>query len=244
MSDRTEEEQIEVLKTWWKDYGKTVVAAVAVGLAAFFGWNYYQDSKMEKAQERSVTFDRLVNVMTEADDGLSEQELAQVQQIAGELANTDTLYADFAELYLAKLAIQQNELDKAQRHLQAVADGGSNEAVQDLARLRLARVMASRGDVEAALKILSSEPNGAYASAYAEVRGDILLAQNRLQDAQDAYKAALSGIGNQPMRRNILQLKLDNTRVASDAPETAPGGMPGGNPHALPNPHANEAGDV
>lgn len=244
MSDRTEEEQIEVLKTWWKDYGKTVVAAVAVGLAAFFGWNYYQDSKMEKAQERSVTFDKLVTVMTEADDGLSEQELAQVQQIAGELANTDTLYADFSELYLAKLAIQQNELDKAQRHLQTVADGGSNEAVQDLARLRLARVMASRGDVEAALKILSSEPNGAYASAYAEVRGDILLAQNRLQDAQDAYKAALSGIGNQPMRRNILQLKLDNTRVASDAPETAPGGMPGGNPHALPNPHANEAGDA
>lgn len=245
MSDRTEEEQIEALKRWWKDYGKVVVVAVAIGLGLFFGVNYYQDNKVERAQKRSVVFEKLVSTVTELDDDISEQERAQVQQIAEELTGTDTLYADFAQLYLAKLAVEQGDLDQAQQHLQKVVDSGSNESVQDLARVRMARVMATRGEVDAALEILASTPSDAFAPVYAEVRGDLLLAQNRLKEAQTAYKAALSSVGNQPMRRNILQLKLDNTRVVSDMPQPSPDAPnPGTNPHAVPNPHAPEAGDA
>lgn len=241
----SEEEQIEALKRWWRDYGKTVVVAAVLGLGAFFSWNFYQDKKVERAKGHSAAFDKLVSTVNEQDGEISDEQLAKLQQLAGELAETDSLYADFSELYLAKLAVQQDDLDRAQQHLQKVADKGANEAVKDLARLRLARVLASKGEVEQALTILSSKPSGAFAAAYAEAKGDILLAQDRLQDAQAAYEAALTSVGNQPMRRNILQLKLDNTRVASDTPDIMPGAPgPGANPHALPNPHATEAGDA
>lgn len=239
----SEEEQIEALKRWWKDYGKTVVAAVAIGLGGFFSWNYYQEQKVEQAQARSVAFDKLISTATEQGEELSEQQLEQLQALAGELAEGDSLYADFSELYLAKLAVKQDNLDKAEKHLRNVAATGSNEAVKDLAGLRLARVLATKGDVDGALAILSAKPNGAYAAVYAEARGDILLHEDRLKDAQAAYQAALASLGNEPMRRNILQLKLDNTRVASDAANTLPGTPnPGVNPHAMPNPHSVEAG--
>lgn len=240
----TEEEQIETIKRWWKDYGKTVVAAILLGLIAFFGWNFYQNRQAEQADERSVVFDKLVTTVTEAEGNLDEQESAQLRQLAQDLASNDDLYADFAELHLAKLAVEQGDMNKARQHLQAVADGGSNEAIKSLANLRIARVLASSGDAEGALAILSAQPNGAFAAVYAEVRGDVLLAQNRLQDAQSAYQAALAAVGNQPMRRNILQLKLDNTRIASESTEVPGASAPSANPPAQPNPHAIEAGDA
>lgn len=234
----SEEEQIEALKRWWKDYGKTVVAAVAIGLGGFFSWNYYQDQKVEQAQARSAAFETLISTATEQGEDLSEQQLQQLQAVASELAQSDSLYADFSELYLAKLAVEQDDLDKAAKHLQKVAAAGSNEAVKDLAGLRLARVLAAKGDVDGALTILSAKPSGAYAAVYAEARGDILLNADRLQDAQTAYQHALASVGNEPMRRNILQLKLDNTRVAN-ATDIMPGApAPGSDPHAVSNPHA------
>lgn len=238
----TEEEQIEALKRWWKDYGKTVVVAVVIGLGAFFAWNFYQDKQAERAREHSIAFEQLINSATATEGELSDEQAQQVAQLASELADTDSLYADFAKLYLAKLAVQQDDLDDAQSRLREVVEGGENAAVQDLARLRLARVLASKGEVDNALALLSAQPGGAYATIYAETRGDILLAQNRLPDARSAYEAALASVGNQPMRRNILQLKLDNTRTAADSPAAVP--TPANDPHARPNPHAAEAGDA
>ena len=237
----TEEEQIEALKRWWKDYGKTVVVAVALGLGGFWGWNQYQNSQVKKAQSHSIAFDQLVSSATQFNEELDEQQLSEIEQLANELTDDNSLYADFAELYLAKVAVQKDDMAAAQKHLQIVADGGSNEAVKDLANLRLARVLANVGEVDKALTILTSKPNGAYAAAYAEAKGDLLMTQNRLADAQAAYQAALAAVTNQPMRRNILQLKLDNTRGASDMPSTESDAT---NPHALPNPHAQEAGDA
>lgn len=239
MSAHHEEEQIEALKRWWSDYGKTVVAALAAGLAVFFGWNYYQDNQTERAQERSLAFEQLVVSATAGEGELTPQEIEQLQPLANELADSEGLYGDFASLYLAKFAVAQEDFESAQQHLQAVIDDASEDAVRDLARYRLARVLVSVDDAEAALALLSSSVGESYSPLYAEARGDILMSQNRLQDARKAYETALAAIGDQPMRRNILQLKLDNTRSAADPVSPAPGAA---NPHALPNPHATEAG--
>lgn len=241
MSAHHEEEQIEALKRWWSDYGKTVVVALAAGLAVFFGWNYYQNNQVERAQERSVAFEQLVNSATSGNGELTQQEIAQLQPLANELADTDGLYGDFASLYLAKFAVQQGDLNTAQQHLQSVVDGGSEAAVRDLARYRLARVLVSKEEADAALDLLASSTTAGYGPLYAEARGDILLSQNRLQDARDAYQIALSAIGEAPMRRSILQLKLDNTKVGTDGSNSSPAAT---NPHALPNPQTSEAGDA
>ena len=44
MSDsyRTEEEQVEALKAWWRENGKSTVVAIAMAVMGVFGWQGWQ----------------------------------------------------------------------------------------------------------------------------------------------------------------------------------------------------------
>ena len=46
--DLQEQEQLDELKAWWKDYGRLVILGVALGalaVAGFQGWRYYRHSQ-------------------------------------------------------------------------------------------------------------------------------------------------------------------------------------------------------
>ncbi|MCR6652263.1 MAG: tetratricopeptide repeat protein [Cellvibrionaceae bacterium] len=238
----TEEEQIEALKRWWKDYGTVVLIAAVVGLGGFFAWNLYKSHQVKSSGESASVYEKLASAMTEFDDGASEEQTAKIKQLANDVIahSSSGLYADFAALYLAKLAVQQQDYAAARTHLEKVSGQGANESVKELARLRLARVLAATGETEQALNMLSVKASTAYAAAYAEAKGDVLLSLQRLVEARTSYEAALQAMGtNQPMRRNLVQLKIDNTRTSSDEPAILPAPV---NPHGnLSNPHATGA---
>ena len=61
----TEEEQLEVLKRWWKDYGKTVVAAIVAAVVVYFAWTAWQDKQRVKAESASSQYDTLVKLFHE-----------------------------------------------------------------------------------------------------------------------------------------------------------------------------------
>ena len=42
---RTEEEQVEAMKKWWNENGKSLIITVVVVLAGYFGWNSYQENQ-------------------------------------------------------------------------------------------------------------------------------------------------------------------------------------------------------
>ena len=42
---KTEEEQVEAIKKWWQENGKSIIAGVVIGITAIFGWRAY-DSHM------------------------------------------------------------------------------------------------------------------------------------------------------------------------------------------------------
>lgn len=237
----TEEEQLENLKRWWSDYGTTVVVAVVVGLGGFFGWNQYQKHVQNKASEASVVYEKFATAISEFEGDLTEEQAAETRQLAQAVIDEDesSLYADFAELYLAKLAVQQKDYASAKTNLEKVIKRGTNDSMRDLARLRLARVHAAAGEIDRALALLSEPVLPAYTAAYAEVKGDVLLSQERLPEARAAYESALQALGTKlPQRRNLVQLKLDNTRTSADEPEILP--APGASPHsaAEANPHS------
>lgn len=236
----TEEEQIEALKRWWNDYGKTVTVAVVVAVGSFWGWNQYQDYKVKKAQESSVIFEKFVASTAAANDTAAVADYAEIQALVAQITeqNPDGLYANFAELYLAKAAVDKGQFDAAKTHLQNVVDTAANQTVHDLAQLRLARVLAAADDMEGAMALLKKPVSEPFISPYAEAKGDILTLQNLIEEARKAYQAALDSIDeNAFMRRNLLQMKLDNTKIASDTPAISPSA----NPHAEPNPHAAPA---
>lgn len=221
----TEEEQLEALKRWWKENGKTTIAAVVVLGAGFFGWNQYQDHVQSQAEQGSALYEEFISATTElADVGAgaepaTEAEIATVTAIAAKLEEQypKSLYANFAQLYLAKMAVNDGDLDAAKAELNKVITGPNADTLKELAQLRLARVEFAAGNYDAALSATQAEVGDAYASAYAELRGDIYLAQKDFASAQTAYQSSLDAISDpRSMRRSLIQLKLDNATIATD----------------------------
>lgn len=233
----TEEEQIEAIKRWWKKNGVATVAAVVLSVGGFWGWHLYQGHVETRGQEASIAYESFVAAVARFEDSeggeVTESALrAQAETLMDEYSRS--MYADFAALYLARLAVEQADLGQAQNLLERVYKDGANDTVKDLARLRLARVKAAAGEIQAGLDMLSEPPSGAYASAYAEARGDMLQSLNRRADARSAYETALESMNDpRSVRASLIQLKIDNTRIASETAEPTPGM----DQELRPNPH-------
>jgi predicted negative regulator of RcsB-dependent stress response len=75
--------------------------------------------------------------------------------------------------------------------------------------LRLAGILLDEKAYDDGLKLLAVEPSAAFAGAFADRRGDLLLAQGRRDDARAAYADALSKLQDDSSLRQIVQLKLD-----------------------------------
>lgn len=213
----SEEEQIESLKRWWKDYGKTVVIAILVAVVGYFGYTTWQDQKRQKAENASVIYEQLLK-LANAEPGktLSDSDKATITHLAGELkdGNSHSMYAHSAAFFLAKLAVDDNKLDVAATELKWVLSAKPEAATEQLARLRLARVLTAQKSYADALAQLSPEPAAAFTSEYAEARGDILKLQGDLEAARTAYEKALAATDPQQQERfMLLQMKVDDLKV-------------------------------
>ena len=218
----TEEEQLEVLKRWWKDYGKTIIAAIVASVVIYFGWTAWQDKQHVKAESASSQYDTLVKLLNvEPGKTLTDADKATAEHIANELKekNGKSLYAQGAAFYLAKSAVDAGNLDKAVTELQWILSSKPDIATAQLARVRLARVYVAKAAYTEAQAQIAEEPSKAFASEYAEVRGDILKAQGNKEAAATAYKKALETTDPQNQERAmVLQMKADELKPADAAP--------------------------
>ncbi|NQD38636.1 tetratricopeptide repeat protein [Permianibacter sp. IMCC34836] len=214
----TEEQQLEVIKKWWRTNGSSVLIGAALGLAAIAGWKYYQQNELNKAVNASDAYEAVIKL---ADDAGKRSEFKQ-QAEALVSEHQGTAYAQFGQLYLAREAVRDNDLARAASLLQAVVNKPEHEAIGHVATLRLARVKLAQGESDAALKLvdISKEKAGAYAGAYALVRGDVLTALNRTAEANAAYQdaAAEQSVAAQDP---ALAMKLDASALPALATETA-----------------------
>ncbi len=211
MSDHlTEEEQLEALKRWWKENGKFIVLAVVVAVGGYFGWGAWQDQQRAQAEAASAQYEQLLNSLRAPDQELPAEVVQELKQGSG-------LYAYNAALIKARTAVEKGDLDAAAKELQWVLDESPEAPVAQLTHLRLARVLAAQGSHQAALAELQrTEPSESFASEYAEVRGDILLAQGNTDEARSAYQFALENLTSpQQNRAGLLQMKIDNLKTAS-----------------------------
>ena len=223
----SEEEQIEALKRWWDENGKSTLVSVVIVVAGYFGWQGWQDHQRNQAETASAVYQNLVEASLAEPAALSEEKRATATHLAQQLKNEhgSSLYAQNAALVMAKLAVESNELDKAAEELSWVLSQNPQQGVALITRLRLARVQAAQGNYDLALQTLEGVEAETFTAAYAEVRGDIYLAQNKTGEARAAYQLALDKLlPSQGGQRNLLQMKLDDLKSAvSDATETDAG---------------------
>jgi predicted negative regulator of RcsB-dependent stress response len=212
----TEEEQLEILKRWWKDYGMTVITAIAAAIIVYFAWTAWQDKQKAKAESTSAQYDQLMKLVTvEPGKELPDSDKAAAAHMANELKenNKQNLYGLGAAFYLAKVAVDAGDLDKAVAELQWILASKPDLASTQLAHVRLARVLVAKAAYSEAQAQLAEEPSKAFAAEYAEVRGDILKAQGNKDAAATAYKKALELTDPQQQERvMVLQMKVDEVK--------------------------------
>ena len=220
---RTEEEQVEALKKWWDENGRSTIVAVILALGLGFGWQGWQKHQEQQAAAASDSYQAMLQQLTGNESDADTAELVRLGEgIKAEYPRST--YAQFAALHLARLAVLSGDLAKAEAELRWVlgrADKGSD--TQQLAQLRLARVLASKGEQEQALSILESAEAGSYQAAYAVAKGDTLLMLGRNDEARAAYTSAmvLASRGGAQVNLAMVQQKLQSLSPAEAREVTA-----------------------
>lgn len=184
--DLEEQEQLDEIKAWWQTHGNLITGiAVAVSVAAvsWQGWNWYQN---KQSAEASVIFAALQQANQLQDNG-------RIKNLAGELTEkySGTAYAPLAAMVAARSSVNADDLKTAKGQLTWAVEHSSDE-VRALARLRLAGLLLDEKAFDDALKVLADEKLPAFAGQVAGLKGDILLAQGKPQEAKAAYVAAMT----------------------------------------------------
>jgi predicted negative regulator of RcsB-dependent stress response len=202
--DLEEQEQIDAIKGWWQDNGRTImlaIIAVLVGIAAVQGWRYYRAQQSERA---AALFSQL-------DEAQRGNDPKRVRDIAAQVIDRygSTQYAGIAALAAAKASFDTGEMDEARKNLQWAIDHAKEDEMRDVARLRLAAVLLDQKKYDEALKVVSEKPGDAYAMLYADARGDVLAAQGKAAEARAAYQQALEKSDAGSRYRPLIEIKMD-----------------------------------
>lgn len=207
MSHYTEEEQIAQIKDWWSRNGKPLLTGGVLAVAIVFGWQAWQKQQVGQQEQLSVLYQQLLDKAfnpagTDAGDvvGLLEK----LEQVKPEHA-----YTQYARLLVARVAVQDNRLEDAASLLQAVVDKPASPVLGELARQRLARVLAATDQPEQALALLDGNGPEAYRAARSELRGDLLVQLGRTADARKAYEQAREQMADSSATGSLM-MKLDD----------------------------------
>ena len=120
-----------------------------------------------------------------------------------------TPYASLAVLHQAKNQTEQGNIAVAEEGLRWVLKNSKQETVQNVARLRLARLLLSDNKINEAQAMVNGGMSDAYASLVNEIRGDIFVAKGEIEQAKEAYDQAMQaasggGVEYLQLKRNDL----------------------------------------
>lgn len=202
---KTEEEQVQAIKQWWKENSVSIIAGVVIGIAVLAGYNFWIKTTQNQTQQASMIYSK---ILSSSDDNAKDIEILQ-SDFSG------TPYAALATLLLAKDYVNGNEIEKAVTQLKWVVENNSDDAVQHIAQQRLARVYLSLNNVEAAEALIKGIKATGFTAGYNEIRGDINLAKNLPVQAKENYRLALSSLEQGDQRFEIVKMKLDDLTQAT-----------------------------
>jgi predicted negative regulator of RcsB-dependent stress response len=211
MSDYlSDEEQIERLKKWIKNYGNSALTGVLIALIAFFGWQYWNNRQAKNNIETMNQYQRILEDSAKATGDKSAQSrfISSVQSLVQ--THPNSVFAFNALLLQSKITADQGEWSSAEKALtQAVGLKVKDQGLTTIAWLRLARVQAAQNKLDVALVSLKNVTDPAFAASADELRGDIYLQKNDVAGAKTAYESAWASLVKRQQSRQLLKVKMN-----------------------------------
>jgi predicted negative regulator of RcsB-dependent stress response len=178
-----------------------LVTIALAAYAAWSGWNWYERNQTAQAAQ----------LYDELQRSVAAKDAAKIQRAAGDMEEKfgRTAYAQMSAMFAAKAAFDAGDLKTAKAQLQWVIDHGADEEYKALAKIRLSGILLDEKAYDEGLKLLAGDFPAQFASAVADRKGDILVAQNKIADARAAYQAALDKTDKKDPARQLIEMKLD-----------------------------------
>jgi predicted negative regulator of RcsB-dependent stress response len=198
--DFEEQERIAAIHHWWEDNAKFVYAAVGVFVLAIGGWRGWQYWSVTQEEDAAALVAELPKVRGDV------KKTADIAQAVID-KYPRSFFASEAALVAAQASFEAGDLAGAQSRLEWVLNRGREEH-RTIARIRLAAVLLDLKKYVDALEALDGSKDEAYAALVADLKGDILFAQGRNDEARAAYKLALDKSDARSPMRSLTEMKL------------------------------------
>jgi len=213
-----DEEQVENLKRFFKDYGVPVISGVLLAAAVFAGWKYWSIQRMDDSTKAAAVFQDMLGAVQRSQLNPADKAASiDVQRYAKTLRDdyVKTPFAASAGLLVARQAVDRSDFKEAEKQLQWVLEQKPEEGVRVLASTRLARVLTAQKKYDEALAVLSKETDAGFKPTVEELKGDIYQVQGKIPEAQKAYLAAVDALqARDEERRPLLEMKMADVGLA------------------------------
>lgn len=212
--DLEEQEQLDQLKHFWKQYGNQITWLLIIVLGAFASWNAYQYWQRSQSAQAAAMFDEVVKVTRANDPEKVERSFNDMKE-----RFSSTTYTYQAGLLTAKSLYDAGKVDSAKSILTWVAEKSGDAGYTSVARLRLAALQMDAKSYDEALKSVDSVSDAAFIALAADRRGDIFLAQGKKAEAKAEYQKAYKAFDDRTEYRRLVEVKLNALGVnpAADA---------------------------
>lgn len=198
---------------------------IAVAISAVYGYKAWQNKQVTTSENASFMYQQLVNSAVnnpQASDEVKAENLATTKHLASTLQqeHTDTQYAQYGALLMAKVAVNSVDYGLALQQLDWLLANNPNELMKSIASIRKAQILAEQNDYVQALGLLKEVTIDSIQVQADELEGDIYLAKGELQKARSAYQKAIDNkaVGS---ARDLLTLKLNDLAVDTTSPATS-----------------------
>jgi predicted negative regulator of RcsB-dependent stress response len=201
--DLEEQEQLDQLKSFWKQYGNLItwlLIAVLGAYAAWNGWNWWQRDQAIKA---GAMYDELDRAAQAGDADKAGRVFADMKD-----RFPRTAFTEQGALLAARTQFEKGQIDNARATLGWVSENAKEAEYQTIARLRLAGVLLDEKKYDEALKQLDAATAKEFEALVADRRGDVLLAQGKKDEAKVAYASAWKAMDANVQYRRLIDAKL------------------------------------